>query len=135
MQPQNTDCKPVKKTGISRVLAAFTYSLDGLRSTLSTEAAFRQEVCLVAIASLVLFFLPLSNEWKGLLFLATTAVLVVELLNSAIESVVDLASSDYHVLAKRAKDIGSAAVFVSIALAVLLWTGAVCSIILENAPS
>ena len=129
MQPQNTDCKPVKKTGIGRLLAAFSYSLDGLRSTLATEAAFRQEVCFVAIALVLMFFLPLSNEWKGLLFLATTAVLVVELLNSAIESIVDLASPDYHFLAKRAKDIASAAVFVSITLALLLWSGAVFSII------
>jgi diacylglycerol kinase (ATP) len=73
----------------------------------------------------------LSSEWKGLLFLATTAVLVVELLNSAIESVVDLASAEYHDLAKRAKDIGSAAVFVSIALALLLWSGALLSIFVD----
>ena len=121
--------KPPKKTGSARILAAFAYSLAGLRCTFSTEAAFRQEACLVAIVSLVLFFLPLSLEWKGLLFFATAGVLVVELLNSAIESVVDLASSDYHILAKRAKDIGSAAVFVSIVLALLLWSGAVVSII------
>ncbi len=133
MQAQDTDCKPVKKKGMSRLLAACFYSLDGLRSAFTTEAAFRQELCLVAFTTVVLFFLPLSGEWKGLLFLATTAVLVVELLNSAIESVVDLASSDYHLLAKRAKDIGSAAVFVSISLAILLWGGAVLSIFLENA--
>jgi diacylglycerol kinase (ATP) len=76
--------------------------------------------------------LPLSHEWKGLLFFATTGVLVVELLNSAIESVVDLASSDYHVLAKSAKDIGSAAVFVSITLALILWSGAVFSIFMDK---
>ena len=76
--------------------------------------------------------LPLSHEWKGLLFFATTTVLVVELMNSAIESVVDLASPDYHLLAKRAKDIGSAAVFVSIALTVFLWIGAFFSILLSK---
>ena len=132
MQTQNKNCKPPKKTGIARILAAFAYSLDGLRSTLSTEAAFRQEGCIVVIFSIILLFLPLSHEWKGLLFFATAAVLVVELLNSAIESVVDLASADYHILAKRAKDIGSAAVLVSIALALVLWSGAVLSIILGN---
>ncbi len=94
-----------------------------------TEAAFRQEACLVAIASVVLLFLPLSHEWKGLLFFATSAVLVVELLNSAIEAVVDLASPEYHLLAKRAKDIGSAAVFVSFAFTLLLWSGAVYSML------
>ena len=123
------DCKPPKKTGIARIMAAFSYSLEGMRCTLLTEAAFRQEACLVAITTVVLFFLPLSYEWKALLFFATTIVLVVELLNSAIESVVDLASSDYHALAKRAKDIGSAAVFVSITLTMLLWGGAIITII------
>lgn len=129
MQTQNTNCKPPRKTGIARIHAAFSYSLDGLRSTLATEAAFRQEGYLVAVCLILLTFLPLSHEWKGLLFFATTAVLVVELLNSAIESVVDLASPDYHHLAKRAKDIGSAAVLVSIALVVLLWIGALSSIV------
>jgi len=132
MQQQNSECKPEKKTGISRILAACLYSLAGLRSVLSTEAAFRQEVCLVVVALIVLCFLPLSHEWKGLLFFATSGVLVVELLNSAIESVVDLASADYHTLAKRAKDIGSAAVFVSITCVVLLWGGAVFSMLVGS---
>ncbi len=69
--------------------------------------------------------------WKGLLFLATTVVLVVELLNSAIESVVDIASPEYHVLAKRAKDLGSAAVLLSIVLAVVLWSVAIFRILLS----
>ena len=78
-----------------------------------------------------LLFLPLSLFWKGLLFFATTSVLVVELLNSAIESVVDIASPEYHDLAKRAKDLGSAAVLVSIVLAIVLW-GVAIFIILEG---
>jgi len=135
MQQQNMACKPPKKTGFARVLAASSYSLEGLRATFSTEAAFRQELYLVTLASAGLLFLPLSSEWKGLLFFATTAVLVVELLNSAIESVVDLASAEYHELAKRAKDIGSAAVFISIALALLLWSGAVLSIFVGKTSS
>ena len=60
MQTPNTNCKPPRKTGIARILAAFSYSLDGLRSTFSTEAAFRQEGCLVAVCLVVLIFLPLS---------------------------------------------------------------------------
>ena len=78
-------------------------------------------------------FLPLSFVWKGLLFFATAAILVVELLNSAIESVVDLASPEYHLLAKRAKDLGSAAVFISIVIAVVLW-GSAIFIILQGVP-
>ena len=109
------------KTGIARIWAAFFYSLNGLRFAISKEAAFRQEVSILVVVLVALFFLPLSLFWKGLLFFATTSVLIVELLNSAIESVVDIASPEYHDLAKRAKDLGSAAVLVSIVLAIVLW--------------
>jgi len=119
------DRKPTTKTGIARIWAAFFYSLNGLRSAISNEAAFRQEVCIALVLLVVLLFLPLSLLWKGLLFFATTSVLVVELLNSAIESVVDIASPEYHDLAKRAKDLGSAAVLVSIVFAIVLWGGAI----------
>ncbi len=125
------DRKPPTKTGIVRIWAAFFYSLNGLRFAISNEAAFRQEACIVVIVSVALLFLPLSLVWKGLLFLATTVVLVVELLNSAIESVVDIASPEYHVLAKRAKDLGSAAVLVSIVLVVVLWSVAIFRILLS----
>lgn len=132
MQQKTMNCKPPKKIGMARIFAACTYSMDGIRCTFSTEAAFRQEAFIVGIVSVLLLFLPLSYEWKGLLFFATTAVLVVELLNSAIESVVDLVSADYHILAKRAKDISSAAVFISIGFAVMLWCGAIFSIYMNK---
>jgi len=125
------DRKPPTKTGIVRIWAAFFYSLNGLRFAISNEAAFRQEACIVVIVSVALLFVPLSLVWKGLLFLATTVVLAVELLNSAIESVVDIASPEYHVLAKRAKDLGSAAVLVSIVLAMGLWSVAIFRILLS----
>lgn len=127
------DRKPPVKTGIARIWAAFFYSLNGLRYAISSEAAFRQEVCIVVIASIALLFLPLSFAWKGLLFFATAILLVVELLNSAIEAVVDLVSPEYHDIAKRAKDLGSAAVFVSIIIAVALW-GSAIFIILQGEP-
>jgi diacylglycerol kinase (ATP) len=123
--------KPTTKTGIVRIWAAFFYSLNGLRFAISNEAAFRQEICIVVVVLVVLGFLPLSLFWKGLLFFATISVLVVELLNSAIESVVDIASPEYHDLAKRAKDLGSAAVLVSIVLAIVLW-GVAIFIILQG---
>lgn len=132
MQTPDIDCKPPRKIGLARILAAFSYSLAGLRSAFSNDTAFRQEGCLVAVGLLALIFIPLSAEWKGLLFFATPSILVVELINSAIETVVDLVSPDYHLLAKRAKDLGSAAVFVSIALTVFLWIGALFSIITGN---
>jgi len=123
--------KQTTKTGIARIWAAFFYSLNGLRFAISNEAAFRQEIGIVVVALVVLLFLPLSLFWKGLLFFATTSILVVELLNSAIESVVDIASPEYHELAKRAKDLGSAAVLVSIVLAIVLW-GIAIFIILQG---
>ena len=121
------------KTGIARIWAAFFYSLNGLRFAISNEAAFRQEVCIAVVLLVVLLFLPLSLLWKGLLFFSTTSVLVVELLNSAIETVVDIVSPEYHELAKRAKDLGSAAVLVSIVLVIVLWGGAIF-IILQGEP-
>lgn len=121
--------KPTPKRGYARIWAAFFYSLNGLRSAFYHEAAFRQELGLFFVLLVILFFLPVSTPFKGILFFATTLVLIVELLNSAIEAVVDLASPEYHVLAQRAKDMGSAAVFVSLALAILLWLTAVFQII------
>jgi len=121
------------KTGIARIWAAFFYSLNGLRLAISNEAAFRQEACIAVVLLVVLLFLPLSLLWKGLLFFSTTSVLVVELLNSAIETVVDIVSPEYHELAKRAKDLGSAAVLVSIVFAIVLW-GVAIFIILQGEP-
>jgi len=123
------DRKPPIKTGIARIWAAFFYSLNGLRHAILNDASFRQEVFVVVIASIALLFLPLSFAWKGLLFFATASLLVVELLNSAIESVVDMVSPEYHLLAKRAKDLGSAAVFVSIVIVAVLWSSAIFIII------
>ncbi len=113
--------KPAGKKGLERIWAAFFYSLSGLRSAIATEPAFRQEMGIYAALLIVLCFLPLSVLFKSVLFFANTVVLIVEMLNSAIEAIVDMTSPDYHPLAKRAKDMGSAAVFVSIALAIVLW--------------
>nr|VFJ56405.1 MAG: diacylglycerol kinase [Candidatus Kentron sp. DK]VFJ65370.1 MAG: diacylglycerol kinase [Candidatus Kentron sp. DK] len=117
--------KPTPKTGIRRIWAALFHSLDGLRAVFAGEAAFRQELFLVVVATAALPFLPLSFTWKGILFLATAGVLVIELLNSAIESVVDLVSPEYHPLAGRAKDAGSAAVLLGILIAGVLWAMAI----------
>ena len=125
--------KPTAKTGIARIWAALFNSLNGLGYAISKETAFRQEACIGAVLLVVLLFLPLSLLWKGLLFFATTLVCVVELLNSAIETVVDMATPDYHELAKRAKDLGSAAVLLSIVFAIVLW-GCAVFIILQGEP-
>ena len=122
------ETKPDPKTGLTRILKAFFYSLKGLGHAFAQEAAFRQEIILVSVLTLVLILLPLSLLWKGMLFSAMALVLITELLNSAIEAVVDLASPEFHKLAGQAKDMGSAAVFISLALTVILWILALISL-------
>jgi len=115
------------KRGLARIFAALFYSFDGLRSSLKYEEAFRQEVILFILLLPAFYFIPVSWQFKVMLFAGNCLVLIVELLNSAIESVVDLVSPDYHILAKRAKDMGSAAVLLSLILAGLLWAAAIFS--------
>ena len=121
--------KHVVKRGIPRLYAAFFHSLSGLGFALSRETSFRQEFCAFVVLLIPLYFLPLSFAFKCLLFFSHTVVLIVELINSAIESIVDLASPDHHPLAGRAKDLGSAAVLLSLVLVILLWGGAVYSML------
>lgn len=116
---------PSKKTGLSRVVAALFYSLSGIRAAFSNEAAFRQEATLFLLFLPVLVLLPVAVSVKLLLLTANTLVLITELFNSAIEAVVDMVSTDFHPLAKRAKDIGSAAVFLSLILAAFLWVSVI----------
>jgi len=113
--------KPAGKKGMARIGAAWFYSLNGLRFAITHETAFMQEVAIYAILLVILFFLPISVTFKCILLLGNTIVLIVELLNSAIESIVDMTSPEYNVLAKQAKDLGSAAVLISIMLAIALW--------------
>ena len=118
---------PEKKKGIDRIWAAFFYSLNGLKFAITNETAFLQETCIYIILLITLYFLPLSLTIKCMLFFANTIVLLVELINSAIESIVDMTSPDYNIHAKRAKDLGSAAVLISIFIAIVLW---ICAIYL-----
>ena len=117
--------KPHSKKGLVRIWFAFLYSLNGLRFALTRETAFQQEACVYLILLVILFFLPLSIFFKCVIFFANTLVLIVEILNSAIESIVDMTSPDYHDYAKHAKDLGSAAVLMSITLAIVLWLCAI----------
>lgn len=109
------------KTGLRRLINATRYSADGLRAAFRHEDAFRQEV----VASLLLVPLALwlghSGVERALMAGSLLVVLVVELLNSAIEATVDRISLENHQLAKRAKDIGSAAVMVALANVLLVW--------------
>ncbi|MDO4698082.1 MAG: diacylglycerol kinase [Pasteurellaceae bacterium] len=113
--------KPENKVSIHRIIRAAGYSFQGLKSAYTHEAAFRQEVWL-AIPLLPLGFIFGDSIIEKILLVGTVLlVLIVELLNSAVEAVVDRIGSDYHELSGRAKDIGSAAVFLSMMLFVITW--------------
>ena len=109
------------KTGLRRIWNALFYSLEGFRAAYRHEVAFRQETLVAAILIPVALFLPVSGVGKAMLIASILLVLLVELLNSAVEATVDRISLENHQLAKRAKDIGSAAVFVSLLNAVVVW--------------
>ncbi|MEK6664004.1 MAG: diacylglycerol kinase [Pseudomonadota bacterium] len=110
------------KTGLKRVWNAFFYSMAGFSAAFKNEDAFRQEVLLALILIPLALFLPVTGVGKALMIGAVLLVLMVELLNSAIEATVDRVSIELHPLAKRAKDIGSAAVFVALANVAIVWT-------------
>lgn len=108
------------RTGLNRVLHAWGYSVQGLTTALRVESAFRQEAMLALLMLPAAFWLGRNAIEVALLTGAVLLVLIVELLNSAIEAVVDRVSFDLHELSKRAKDYGSAAVLIA-----LLWCGGV----------
>lgn len=108
-------------TGLQRILNATRYSLDGLAAAVRHEAAFRQELALVVALLPLGLWLGNDGVERALLAGGVLMVLVVELLNSAIEAVVDRVSLEDHDLAKRAKDYGSAAVMLALATAGLVW--------------
>jgi diacylglycerol kinase (ATP) len=109
------------KTGLRRLRNALGYSLAGLRAAYGCEDAFRQEVHLAVVLIPLAFYLPAGGIGRALMVGSVLLVLIVELLNSAIEATVDRISLDHHLLAKRAKDIGSAAVFFSLANVAVVW--------------
>lgn len=119
----NQERPEVKKaTGLIRIWNALLYSLDGFRAAFKYEAAFRQEVILAAILIPLAAFLPSTLTQKALLIGSVILILIVELLNSAVEWVVDYVSTNRHPFAKRAKDMGSAAVLFALVNCSVVWT-------------
>jgi diacylglycerol kinase (ATP) len=108
-------------TGIRRVINATFFSLAGLKTAWRSEAAFRQECVLVIVLIPVGFWLGRTAVERSLLIGACLLVLIVELLNTAVEFAIDRIGTDHHELSGHAKDVGSAAVFVSLALTLLVW--------------
>jgi len=109
------------KTGLRRILNAFNYSVDGLAAAYRHEDAFRQEIWLTLVAIPLAIWLGDSALARAMMIGSILLVLIVELVNSAIEATVDRVSLERHQLAKRAKDIGSAAVLIALINAAVVW--------------
>ncbi|WP_267341279.1 MULTISPECIES: diacylglycerol kinase [unclassified Gilliamella] len=110
-----------KSTGLQRIVNATKYSLKGFKSAIKYETAFRQELILLLVAYVTVMIIDFTIYERILLLGSIGFVMIVELLNSAIECVVDRIGSERHELSGRAKDYGSAAVFMSLLLTVILW--------------
>ncbi|GDX07235.1 diacylglycerol kinase [Buttiauxella sp. WJP83] len=108
-------------TGFTRIIKAAGYSWKGLKAAWINEAAFRQEGVCAVIAIAIACYLDIDPITRILLIGSVVLVMIVEILNSAIESLVDRVGTDYHELSGRAKDMGSAAVLIAIILAVITW--------------
>lgn len=113
--------------GLMRIIYAAGYSWKGFKSTWQHEAAFRQEIILFVFLTPLAFWVGETASERAILIGVLLIVLLVELLNSALESVVDRIGEDYHELSGRAKDQGSAAVFLSFFIAMLVWGGFIIS--------
>lgn len=109
------------KTGLRRLFNAFGYSLEGLKAAYKNEDAFRQEVKLAIVLIPLAIYLGESGMERAVMIASVLLVIIVELLNSSIEATVDRISLENHLLAKRAKDIGSAAVLLSLVNLTVVW--------------
>ena len=109
------------KTGLRRLINAFGYSMAGIKAAYQNEDAFRQEVTMAIVLIPLAIYLGDTAITKALMIGSVLLVIVVELLNSSIEATVDRISLENHDLAKRAKDIGSAAVLLSLINLVVIW--------------
>ncbi|MFQ5589255.1 MAG: diacylglycerol kinase [Nitrospiria bacterium] len=110
-----------KKTGLSHFFHALQWSLSGLKTTYCDEAAFRQEVLLVAVCAPLAFWLGKTPIEKALMIGSLFIILIVEFLNTAIEAAIDRVGKEKHPLSKKAKDAGSAAVMFSLLNALVIW--------------
>lgn len=113
-------------TGLTRIINAGGYSWLGFKAAYKNEAAFRQELWLCLLLMPVALYFGETLMDKAILISSLLFILIVELLNSAIEAVVDRIGDEVHELSGRAKDMGSTAVFIAIVMAVIIWAGVLC---------
>lgn len=116
------------KTGVIRLINAFGYSMHGLSAAWQHESAFRQVALLACVGAGLAFLLPFATWGTAMIVASHLLCVVAELLNSAIEAAVDHTSLEFHVLAKRAKDLGSAAQFVCLVNLTFMWVLAICTL-------
>jgi len=107
--------------GVRRLFNAFFYSLSGLRLAFDHESAFRQEIAIAVVLIPIACFLPVAGAERVLLIGSVLLLLIVELLNSSVEAAIDRIGLDTHRFSKRAKDLGSAAVFLTLVLLATTW--------------
>lgn len=128
MSPNTTPQSPYKSTGgLRRIINALRYSFQGLKAAIKYEAAFRQELALAILLVPAAFFLGRTTDEVFILIAAVILVLVVELLNSAVEALADALSVETHPLLGRAKDLGSAAVMLMLFFTVAVWVAVAVS--------
>lgn len=111
-----------KAPGIARIINAFGYSYAGLKAAYQSEAAFRQELVLVAIGIALSCWLDVPSIARALMIASLLLILLVELINTAVETTIERISTEQHPLSKKAKDLGSAAVLLALINAVVAWT-------------
>lgn len=117
--------KKKSKGGLSRVWRAFGYTCAGFAAAFRCEHAFRQEIFVFVPAAALVILSPIGWIFKAALLFPLPLILAFEMMNSAIEAVVDDISPEYRELAKRAKDLGSAAVFCAMVAAAILWVAVI----------
>jgi diacylglycerol kinase (ATP) len=108
--------------GIARLISAFGYSLNGFKTAYRDEASFRQEVWLACVAIPLALFVDVTAYERAALIISILFILVVELLNTGTESLSDKVSTEYDLLIKKAKDVGSAAVTLALIIAAICWS-------------
>lgn len=108
-------------TGLTRIIKAVGYSYKGLIAAWRNEAAFRQELVVGTVAIILAVWLDVGTIARILLIGSLVLVVIIEIINSAIEAVVDRVGTEYHELSGRAKDMASAAVFLAVMLALFVW--------------
>ncbi len=119
--PAGSESPHKSRSGFVRIVRAIGYSFEGFATAIKHEHAFRQELILCVVLLPFAIILPITPMERVVLIATLLLVLIVELLNSAIEAIVDRVSLENHELSKRAKDLGSAAVFLSLTIVAIAW--------------